>query len=61
MPEHDRARGLALLRVAVKACQLQMKRKLYFVFEHPQGASSWREPEVQALVKSDGVVLIDLD
>ena len=61
MPEEERLRGLELLRVAVKACRIQMKKKLYFILEHPQGASSWKVPEVQELINMDGVVRIDLD
>ena len=43
MPEDERQNGLELLKVAVRACLLQVKSNNLFIFEHPAGATSWNE------------------
>ena len=43
MPTSAREEGLKLLKVAVKACMIQVKSGNLFILEHPVGASSWKE------------------
>ena len=50
-----------MLRVAVEACKKQHQEGLYFILEHPRGASSWKDEEVQALMATEGVYEVNLD
>ena len=47
--------GLKHLTFAMELCEIQRKNGLYFVFEHPAGASSGSTSPVQRLLKHDDV------
>ena len=61
MPKAQREEGLELLRVAVKACKLQMKTGNMFIMEHPASASSWTTDEMKSLTSVKGVTCLVLD
>ena len=61
MPEAKKEEGLELLRVAVKACKIQMKIGNLFILEHPAGASSWATAEIKSLTSMEGVTCLVLD
>ena len=53
--------GLDLLKVAVKAADLQLKNGGLFIFEHPRDASSWKEKCLVELAGKPGVQSLILD
>ena len=61
MPEAERLEGLELLKVAVKACQMQAKSGNLFLLEHPAGASSWKVDCLMDLSNMNGVQSLVLD
>ena len=61
MPESERAEGLALLKVAVQACRIQLRQRGWFILEHPQGASSWETDIMKSLLSEPGVHTVVLD
>lgn len=61
MPEEVKAEGLQLLRIGVKACVLQVKSGGQFIFEHPAGASSWKEQCLIDLSLMEGVQSLTFD
>ena len=61
MPEEVKTEGLELLRVAVKACRMQMRSGGLFFFEHPAGATSWKEPCLMELRETSGVQTLVID
>ena len=48
-------------RLAIRACRKQYDDKEMFLFEHPRGAKSWEDTELQALMELKDVDVIDLD
>ena len=61
VPADEREYGLELLRVGIEVCARQHRAGRWFLFEHPKGASSWSEPEVQKLINMNGVFIVELD
>ena len=61
VPLGEREHGLELLRVGIEVCVRQHRAGRRFLFEHPQGASSWPEPEMQKLINMDGVFVVNAD
>ncbi|CAK9049785.1 Retrovirus-related Pol polyprotein from transposon TNT 1-94 [Includes: Protease [Durusdinium trenchii] len=57
--ERIRQEGLTHLRVACKSYLKQMNEGRIFLHEHPKGASSWKEPEVQMLINDPRVILVE--
>ena len=53
--------GIDLLKVAVKAADLQLKNGGLFIFEHPRDASSWQEKCLTELAEKPGVQTLILD
>ncbi len=53
--------GRKHLDFAVKLYNLQLEMGLYFLHEHPEGASSWQEPEIKKLMKQPGVTRVVSD
>ena len=53
--------GKRHIRVCCAEYTAQHKAGKYFVHEHPHTATSWSMPEVQALLKLDGVQVIIVD
>ncbi|CAE7370323.1 unnamed protein product [Symbiodinium necroappetens] len=49
--------GKILLNFAMQVCQVCHDQGSTFVFEHPRGASSWKMPSVQRLLRQAGVIL----
>ena len=49
------------LRFAMSLATMQLKEGRGFIFEHPQGAASWRTPEVQPLLQHPQVLRVVLD
>ena len=49
------------LRFCVRLYRHQMEQGRYFLHEHPLGAKSWKEPEIQALVKKEKSILAKID
>ena len=49
------------LWVACKSYKRQMARGRYFLHEHPHGASSWHEPEVEDILRKEGVLRVTGD
>ena len=47
--------GVNHLNFAMELCEIPRRRGLYFLFEHPAGASSWIMASVQRLLKKPGV------
>ena len=60
-PEEEYKAGRRMLRVAVEACKRQHEEGLWFILEHPRGASSWNQEEVGALKAMEGVYEVNLD
>ncbi|CAE7233307.1 unnamed protein product [Symbiodinium sp. CCMP2456] len=54
-------KGKILLNFAMKVCQACHAQGTTFVFEHPRGASSWKMPSVQRLLRQVGVILAFAD
>jgi len=50
--------GVRHLRTAVRFYRKQHNEGRYFLHEHPSGASSWEDPEVQALQQMHGVFTV---
>ena len=61
VPADEREHGLELLRVGIEVCARQHRAGRWFLFEHPKGASSWSEPEMQKLINMNGVFIVELD
>ena len=61
--EWERRRGEAniLLHLAMQVCTYQYHRNAGFVFEHPSGASSWTDPEVESVKQLRGVRRVIFD
>ena len=47
--------GIKHLTFALDLCEIQRANGLYFLFEHPAGASSWSTSPVQRMLKREGV------
>ena len=47
--------GIKHLNFAMELCEIQMRNGLYFLFEHPAGASSWSVNAVQKMMNQSGV------
>ena len=41
--------------------RVQTQAGRYFIHEHPQSATSWKEPSVQRMSKEEGVIKVDVD
>ena len=48
-------KGIRHMRFAVKLYRLQAEQGRWFLHEHPNSASSWKLPEVQALMNDLGI------
>ncbi|CAK8995863.1 Retrovirus-related Pol polyprotein from transposon TNT 1-94 [Durusdinium trenchii] len=57
--ERIRQEGLTHLRVACKSYLKQMNEGRIFLHEHPKGASSWKEPEMQTLINDPRVIQVE--
>ncbi|CAK9017766.1 Retrovirus-related Pol polyprotein from transposon TNT 1-94 [Durusdinium trenchii] len=57
--ERIRQEGLTHLRVACKSYLKQMNEGRIFLHEHPNGASSWKEPEMQMLINDPRVIQVE--
>ena len=53
--------GVNHLTFAMELCVIQRKSGLYFLSEHPAGATSWSASTVQRLLKCPGVKVYDGD
>jgi hypothetical protein len=53
--------GMTFLIHAMNAAQLQLNSGRYFIFEHPAGATSWKQPCVQKISMQPGVFVIQFD
>ena len=49
------------IRFAISICAAQLRENRYFMFEHPDGASSWEMPEVKKLMASACVETVNFD
>ena len=58
---HLRAEGKQHLSLAMALARWQHRRGGYFVYEHPQSASSWREPEVENLLNAPDILTVTCD
>ena len=47
--------GVKHLTFALDLCEIQRRNGLYFLFEHPAGASSWSTTPMQRMLKRGGV------
>ena len=47
--------GVKHLNFAMELCEMQRQNGLYFLFEHPSGASSWSVHSVQRMLSKSGV------
>ena len=47
--------GIKRLNFAMGLCEIQRRSGLYFLSEHPAGASSWSVSAVQRMVKRPGL------
>ena len=49
--------GMKHLKFAMELCEIQANSGLYFLFEHPAGASSWSTGTVQRIValRNEGI------
>ena len=47
--------GSKRLNFAMELCEIQRGNGLYFLFEHPAGASSWSVNAVQKMMNKSGV------
>ena len=61
MADSESENGEKLLHAAVKACRMQHKMGLYFILEHPETATSWKDEQVQLLRGAAGVYEFVLD
>ena len=53
--------AIILLNYAIEICEDRMKQGKYFLFEHPQGARSWRCKKMMDLLKPQvGEVVLDM-
>ena len=43
--------GVKHLTFALDCCEIQRRNGLYFLFEHPAGASSWNATPMQMMLK----------
>ncbi|CAL1132850.1 unnamed protein product [Cladocopium goreaui] len=48
--------GLEHLQLAMELIKWQVKRGKYVIFEHPHGARSWQEPEMQEIQQMPGMI-----
>ena len=53
--------GLKHLTFALDLCEIQRRNGLYFLLEHPAGASSWHTSPMQRMLKREGVRTYDGD
>ena len=53
--------GIKHLTFALDLCEIQRRNGLYFLLEHPSGASSWHTSPMQRMLKRDGVKTYDGD
>ena len=47
--------GLTHLNFCIELCKIQINGGRYFLHEHPQGAWSWRTPDILSLMRTPGV------
>ena len=47
--------GIKHLTFALDLCEIQRNNGLYFLFEHPAGASSWHTTPMQRMLQREGV------
>ena len=55
------AEGVVFLQLAMEFCMMQIRQCRYFVFEHPQGASSWSYPCVKRIAAHATVHKVTMD
>eukprot|EP00435_Cladocopium_sp_Y103_P016186 s3646_g4.t1 len=53
--------GMTYLEHAMQAVQEQLRRRRFFMFEHPARASSWNTPAVRAVLAEPEVQVITVD
>lgn len=53
--------GMMHLMFAMELCKWQSKRNKFFVFEHPQTATSWKLQVIREVLKFENIVLVDFD
>jgi hypothetical protein len=56
--EKQREEGKLHLRNSIRFYRQQMSRDRYFLHEHPWGADSWHEPEMESLINEPNVFLV---
>ena len=49
------------MRFVMRVCATQVRENRYFVFEHPDGASSWDMPEVKKIMELECVETVKFD
>ena len=59
--ERRRVHADTMLHLAMQICQYQHDRRAGFVFEHPSGASSWTDSEVEIVKNLPGVRRVIFD
>jgi len=55
------AEGKAFLKFSMELAELQRVNGRFFVFEHPERASSWKDAEVRAMMQKQGVMVANFD
>ena len=50
--------GMGHLKFAMQLCRIQERSGLYFLFEHPRGASSWKTKTVLEMAKRPGTYTV---
>ena len=53
--------GMLFLKHAMESAEVQVRRGMYFIFEHPCGASSWEQPIVKHVAGLPGVKMVTFD
>ena len=53
--------GMKHLTFALDLCEIQRRNGLYFLLEHPAGASSWSTSPMQRMIKREGVQVYEGD
>lgn len=53
--------GVKHFTFALDLCEIQRRNGLYFLFEHPAGASSWDATPMQRMLKRGGVRTYECD
>ena len=48
------------IRFVMSICATKLREHRYFIFEHPDGASSWQMAEVKKLMAADCVETVNL-